>query len=89
MEVGEAFGLGEALNGVTKHRARHLFVAREQEGLFSREITISHFAEHPSDCFVHQVFGVVQQNLGDFERVIKIVSPNEIEGGENRNASLP
>ena len=57
--------LWHLLDGIAKHGARHLV------GMLAEEVTeeihgatFTHFAEHPTDGFVHEIVGMMEMDFG-------------------------
>ena len=59
------FWFGHLFDGVAEGRARHLV------GMLAEEVAqevhpypFAHLAQHPADCLVHEVVGMMEMNLG-------------------------
>jgi len=52
-------------------------------------VPLADLAKHPADSLVDKVFAVVEQALGDLDRVGKIILADEMVGRDNADSPLP
>jgi len=79
----------QPLDRIAQHRPRHLVRVLLEEQLESTLISFADLAEHPTDGLVNQVLFVVEQSLGDANRVVEFADANEVLCRDDRDASLP
>ena len=84
-----SFPFREPLNGIPKHGPRHFFIVLLEELFFGEHITLAHFAQHPSYSLVNKIVIVLQKDLRDPERVIKIILFDKRERRQDRDPPLP
>ena len=81
---------GEMFTGIAEHDAWHLCgVFIEECGENLRIDSFSHFSQHPSHRFVHQVLPVVEKSHGQFQGGREVARFDEGEGGDDRGTALP
>lgn len=52
-------------------------------------ITLAGFPKEPSDGFVNEVVGVIEQDVGNGVGVIQLTVSQELHGGDNADALFP
>jgi hypothetical protein len=75
--------------GVAQHRSRHGGCVFVQEAQQSLAVLPSGLAQPPSCGLVDQVVLVLEQHLGDLERVGHVALPDEVGGADDSGAALP
>ena len=53
------------------------------------EMSLADLAQHPTAGFMNQIFGIVPQHEGNFERVFEVVAADEVQGCDHGDAALP
>lgn len=52
-------------------------------------VTFPDFTQHPADCFMDQIVGMVQEFDGNPQSVIELICTNKREGGNDGYALFP
>ena len=72
-----------------QRRSRHDLAVPSQEAFQGRLMFLAHFAEHPADGLVDEVFLVAEKKLGDAQRVGEVALPDEVMGRDDADAPFP
>ena len=85
-----ALSVGEALDGVAEHGARHFrgMIVEEFQQQFHTAV-FSYLAQQPAGGFVNQVVGMVEQFSGNTQGVVVASFAHRCHGGYNGHALVP
>src|SRR5438552_3404297 len=87
--IVRALRVWQTLDGIPQRRARHATGVHLEKDQQPSLVALPDLAQHPADSLVHQVLSVVQQQLGDLQRVIEVALPDEMVRGDHRDAPPP
>ena len=79
----------QTLNRIAQHGARHDRRMGLQKTFQRRQMSFADLAQHPAHGLVNQIFFVCQQQPADLQRVGKVVLPNKVLRGHDRDPPLP
>ena len=85
-----SFLLGHFLNGIAEHGARHLVGMQMEE--IAEEVhgyALAHLTEHPADCFMHQVVGMMEMNLCVAQAPRRVALLRGFPRADNAHALFP
>jgi hypothetical protein len=79
----------ESFQRIPQHRSRHLRAVGVEKGPCGDGVALFRLAQHPADRFVNQVFAIVQQQIGEGERIADVTVPDEVLCRDDGNPPLP
>src|SRR5204863_9408043 len=87
--IVRALRVWQTLDGIPQRRARHATGVHLEKDQQPSLVALPDLAQHPADSLVHQVLSVVQQQLGDLQRVIEVALTVEMVRGDHLDATPP
>ena len=65
-------------NGVAQHCARHVLMARMQEGDKGLFVSFAYFAQKPTDCFVNQIVRMKEKFVCYCQAIAKVITTDKM-----------
>ena len=60
-----------------------------QKTLFGLPVAVADLAKHPANGFLNEIVLVLDEHVGDRERVGEVAVPDVVRGRDHRDAPLP